>query len=73
MCGCKTGKDLTSANIEGTCKLQWYTILMLGISLLGLVLFVIIRSRKLKLFGGHLFSNEVKVMLFMSIQNTMCL
>ena len=39
-------------DIEGTCKIQWYTILMLSLSILGLVLFVILKSRKLKLFRG---------------------
>ena len=37
---------------------------MLGILLLGLTIFVIIKMRKLKLFRGHSFSNEVKIMLF---------
>ena len=40
--------------------------LMLSISILGLVLFVIMKSRKLKLFRGHLFSNAVKIVLFIS-------
>ena len=31
---------------------------------MGLVLVVVIKSRKLKLFRGHLFSNTVKIMLF---------
>ena len=31
---------------------------------LGLTIFVIIKLRKLKLFRGHLFSNTVKIMLF---------
>ena len=53
-------------SIECTCKIQWYTILMLGISIIGLALFVIIKSRKLKQFRGHLFSNTVKTMLFKS-------
>ena len=39
---------------------------MLGLSILGLVVFVIIKSRKLKLFRGHLFSNAIKIMLFIS-------
>ena len=39
---------------------------MLSISILGLILFVIIKLRKLKLFRGHLFSNAVKIMLFIS-------
>ena len=29
-------------NIECTCKIQWYTILMLCLSILGLLLFVIL-------------------------------
>ena len=39
---------------------------MLGVSILGLVLSVIIKLRKLKLFRGHLFLNAVKIMLFIS-------
>ena len=38
---------------------------MLSLSILGLVLFAILKPRKLKLFRGHLFSNAVKIMLFM--------
>ena len=50
--------------IECTCKIQWYTILILGILLLGLTFFTVTKVRKLKLFRGHLFSNAVKIMLF---------
>ena len=39
---------------------------MLSLSILGLVIFIILRSRKLKLFRGHLFSNTVKIILFTS-------
>ena len=60
-------KSITLAlNIECTCKIQWYSILMLSLSILGLVLFVILKSRKLKLFREYLFSNAVKIMLFIS-------
>ena len=48
-------------DIECTCEIQWYTILMLSLSILGLVIFIFLKSRKLKLFGGHLFSNPVKI------------
>ena len=34
-------------SIECTCKIQWYTFLILSISFLGLLLFVIIKLRKL--------------------------
>ena len=37
---------------------------MLSLAILGLVLFVILQSQKLKLCRGHLFSNSVKIMLF---------
>ena len=37
---------------------------MLIISILGIVVFVILNARKLNLFRGHLFSNTVKIMLF---------
>ena len=48
------------------CKIQWYTILMLSLSILCLVIIIILKPRKLKLFRGHLFSNTVKIMLFIS-------
>ena len=60
-CGSKLIKLVQ--NIECNCKIQWYTILMLCLSILGLVLFIIIKSRKLKLFRGHLLSKTVKIML----------
>ena len=53
-------------DIECTCKIQWYTIFMLSLSILGLIAFIILNARKLKLFRGHLFSNAVKIMLFIS-------
>ena len=36
------------------------------VSILGIIVFVILIARKLKLFRGHLFSNIVKIMLFIS-------
>ena len=53
-------------DIECTCKIQWYTRPMLCLSILDLVIFIILKSRRLKLFRGHLFSNTVKIMLFIS-------
>ena len=64
--GVVTKQEGISPNIEYTCKIQWYTILMLSFSILGLVLFVIMKSRKLKLCRVYLFSNAVKIMLFIS-------
>ena len=53
-------------DIECTCKIQWYIIFMLGLSILGIVAFIIMNTRKLKLFRGHLLPNAVKIMLFIS-------
>ena len=52
--------------IEFTCKIQWYTICILAISLLGIMGFITFNARKLKLLKDHLFSNVPKVMLFIS-------
>ena len=39
---------------------------MLSLSILGFVIFVILKSKKLRLLRGHLLSNAVKIMLFIS-------
>ena len=53
-------------DIECACKIRWYTVCMLIIPLLGIVVFLILNVRKLKLFRGCLFPNAVKIMLFIS-------
>ena len=53
-------------DIDCTCKIQQYTICMLTLSILGILIFIIINARKLKLSRGYLFSNVVKIMLFVS-------
>ena len=50
-------------NIECTCKIQWYMIIMLSFSISDIQFFLIINTRKLKLFRGQLLSNTVKIML----------
>ena len=52
--------------MECTCKIQWYTLFMLGLSILGIIIFSILNARKLKLFREHLFSNAAKIMPFIS-------
>ena len=47
-------------DVHCTCKIQWYTIAMLLLVLLGIMLVITINVRKLRLFRGHLFSNVVK-------------
>ena len=39
---------------------------MLSYLILGIVIFIIINARNVKLFRGHLFSNAAKIMLFIS-------
>ena len=53
-------------NIECTCKIELYTILMLSLSHLGLMFFFHSMYMKTKLCRGHLLSNAVKIMLFTS-------
>ena len=47
-----------------TCQMQWHTIAMMLLTLLGMIYMVISKLRKSSLQRGHLFSNVVKVMLF---------
>ena len=53
-------------DIKCTSKIQWYAIVMLSLAVLGIVISIILNTRKLKLFRGHLFSNTVKRMLSIS-------
>ena len=39
---------------------------MLSLFILGMVIFIILKLKNLKLFRGYLFSNTVKIMLFIS-------
>ena len=48
------------------CTPQFYIILALSISIIGLVIFAILQVRRIKLCRGQLFSNAVKIMLFIS-------
>ena len=57
--GTKQEHISTLHDTDCTCKMQWYTICMLIISLLGVVVFVFFSVTKSKLFVGHLFSNAV--------------
>ena len=51
---------------ECTCKTQWCMIVLLGLTVLNIIIFIVLNARKLKLFRGHVISNAVKVMLFIS-------
>ena len=62
----KQGHVSIIQDIECICKIQSYTICTFSLSILGIVIFIILNARKLKLVRGHLFSNAVKIMLFIS-------
>ena len=51
-------------DVECTCKTQWYMTIMLSLAVLGIIIFIILNARELKLFRGHLFSKAVKIVLF---------
>ena len=48
------------------CTSQFYIILALSITIIGLVIFAILQVRGIKLCRGQLFLNVVKIMLFIS-------
>ena len=48
------------------CEPKWYIVGLLLIMLLGIVYLVMNKVKKSSLFKGHLFSNMIKVMLFIS-------
>ena len=60
------GADPRFQDIYCMCKMQWYIIGLLLIILLGMIYLVTNRIKKSSKFGGHLFSNITKVMLFIS-------
>ena len=49
------------SNNACNCTPQFYIILALSISIIGLVIFAIWQVRRIKLCRGHLFSNVVKI------------
>ena len=49
-----------------TCKMQWYIMSMLTIITLGMLYLVTNKLRKSSFFKGYLFSNNTKILLFIS-------
>ena len=64
----KEVKAENKENIDYSCKctIQLDIILILSIVMIGLIVFVILQLRRIKLCRRHLFSNIVKIMLFIS-------
>ena len=53
-------------NESCNCDAQWYTIATLVSMIIGLILFILVATRKCRIFKGKLFSNTVTVVLFFS-------
>ena len=59
-------EEIRDRNYKHECTSQFYIILALSIVIIGLVEFAILQVRRIKLRRGQLFSNVVKIMLFIS-------
>ena len=62
-------KAVEAADMNGTlctCKTQWYIMTMLIIITLGMLYLVTNKIRKTSFCKGHLFSNNTKILLFIS-------
>ena len=57
---------MENINYKWKCTTQFYIILTLSIAVINLIIFAILQVRRLKLCRGQLFSNVVKIMLFIS-------
>ena len=62
----KTVEAADVSDMLCTCKTQWYITGMLTIITLGMFYLVTNKLRKSSFFKGHLFSNNTKILLFIS-------
>ena len=58
--------DIENVNYKCECTTQFYTILALSLAIISLIIFAILQVRTIKICRGQLFSNVVKIMLFIS-------
>ena len=59
-------EEVRDKNYKCKCTSQFHVILALSIVIIGLVVFAILQVRRIRLCRGQLFSNVVKIMLFIS-------
>ena len=57
-------ESMEDVNYKCKCTAQFYIILTLSITMIGLIIFAILQLRRIKLCRGQLFLNIVKIMLF---------
>ena len=60
----EVGTVTTQGEITTKCKIQNYIIFALTVTIFGIVVFAILHSRTLKLGRGCVFSNAVKIIIF---------
>ena len=60
----EVGTVTTQEEFTTECKIQNHIILALTATTFDLVMFAVLHSRKLKLCRGSMFSNVVKIMIF---------
>ena len=58
--------DIENVNSKCKCTTQFYIILVLSLVILSLIIFAILQVRRIKICRGQIFSNLVKIMLFIS-------
>ena len=59
-------EEISEENYKCKCAAQFYIVLALGIIIIGLVVFMILQVRRIKICRGQLFSKAVKIILFIS-------
>ena len=59
-------EETNEGNYSCECTAQFYIILALNVIIIGLVVFVILQVRTIKLCRGQLFLNVIKIMVFIS-------
>ena len=59
-------EDIENVNHKCKCTTKFYMILALSIAMISLIIFAILQVRRIKLCRGQLFSNVVKIILFIS-------
>ena len=64
----KEVKAENKENVDNRCEctIQLYIILILSVVMIGLIVFAILQLRRIKLCRGQLFSNIMKIMLYIS-------
>ena len=58
--------DIETVNSKCKCTIWFYIILVLSLAIISSIIFAILQVRKMKICRGQIFSNVVKIMLFIS-------